>query len=80
MQELVSTSLPREAVKRLFLACLFLGDYLPLNDQTPIHFLSQFQTEIKTCAKNLLTIPDYNSLYTRALSQNKRNPLSTTVS
>jgi hypothetical protein len=79
LRDLTSFTLSREELKKLFLICLHLGDYLPCNDFVPIHFLSRFQFEIRSCAKKLLTIPEYASLHSRAISLSKRNPLSSMV-
>ena len=75
-----SPSLPREALKKLFLISLHFGDYLSNNAFAPIHFLSCFQSEIRSNAKALLLNPVFASLYSRALSLNKRNALGTLVS
>jgi hypothetical protein len=80
LRENSSRLLSRQELKKLFLISLHLGDYLYNNDLTPIHFLSRFQTEIKSNAKSLLSNPFFSSLHDRALSLNKRNPLGTMIS
>jgi hypothetical protein len=80
LRDHASPTLPRDAVKKLFLISLHLGDYMCHNDYVPIHFLSRFQNEIKSNAKCLLKTPDYASLHSLAVSLKRRNPLGTMIS
>src|SRR6185437_6794639 len=78
-EDSITPSLKRDGLKRLFLASLHLGDYLPLNDHIPIPFLSSFQAEVKANAASLLTKPEYEVMWERAKSQSKKRPMSSII-
>src|SRR6185437_7510856 len=78
-EDSITPSLKRDGLKRLFLASLHLGDYLPLNDHIPIPFLSSFQAEVKANAASLLNQAEYEVMWERAKSQSKKRPMSSII-
>jgi len=75
-QELRSPTLDRDALKGLFLLSLHGGNYRKV-DECIVPFLEQFQSELRSCTRVLLSSPCYADFKARVA--NHRNPLGSAI-